>query len=318
MHRVVKTICGFLSKHLRETGVVAVSGGADSVALLRGLVEGGGCKLIVAHVNHQIRGDESNSDEEFVRSLAESLGVEFRSIRIDVSKEGGNLEAVGRRERYSFFERIAEEAGASWIATGHTADDQAETVLHRLIRGTGLQGLRGIALGRASEREPTRRIVRPLLFATRDDVLDYLASLPQPFRTDRTNTDPRFTRNRIRAELVPLLKTFNPKLVSVLGRLARQAAEDYAYLEQQAEAVLSEAEKPRAGDSLILDRGRLYEAPNAVVREMLRLIWRREGWPMGEMDFNQWDRACWLQRHDFPGGIQMRVTERVVQLRRQS
>jgi tRNA(Ile)-lysidine synthase len=126
--------------------VVAVSGGADSVALLRAL-RACGVPPTVAHVNHKLRGGDSDADEAFVRELCDSLGVPCVVKAADVAAlaTGANLEATARRVRYDFFAEVATEAGAAWVATAHTADDQAETVLHRLMRGTGLQGLRGIA-----------------------------------------------------------------------------------------------------------------------------------------------------------------------------
>src|SRR5262249_54909010 len=135
-----------------------------------------------------------------------------------------NREAHARRQRYDWLTKVAAESGIPWIATGHTADDQAETVLFRLLRGTGLDGLRGIAPIRALAGEV--RVVRPLLSATRQDVLDYLAGLGQDYRTDESNADRRFTRNRIRHELLPLLaRAYNPRVREVLCRLASQAAE---------------------------------------------------------------------------------------------
>ena len=169
-------------------GVVAVSGGADSVALLHALADAGAGPLTIAHVNHQLRGRDSDDDASFV----ERLGWPCRTLVADIRALGGNLEAAARRVRYDWFEQVANEVGATWIATGHTADDQAETVLHRLVRGSGLQGLRGIAPRRG-------RIVRPLLGTTRAELQIYLATKNQPFRTDTTNFDTQFTRNRIRA-----------------------------------------------------------------------------------------------------------------------
>ncbi len=146
--RVPAAVREFLTAHRVEgAGVVAVSGGPDSVALLRALAEVGAGPLTVAHVNHQLRGAESDADEAFVQELAVGLGLPFVSTRIAIPAEE-NLEGAARRLRYDWLNEIA--AGANWIATGHTADDQAETVLHRLIRGTGLQGLRGIAANKSS------------------------------------------------------------------------------------------------------------------------------------------------------------------------
>jgi tRNA(Ile)-lysidine synthase len=305
-------------------GVVAISGGADSVALLRAAVECG-ATVTAAHLNHQLRGAESDGDEAFVIELANALKVPVRTERIDVAGEGGNLEATARRVRYEWLAKIAAECGAGWIATGHTADDQAETVLHRLIRGTGLRGLRGVAEVRPLQSPPTAvgglSVLRPLLTLPRADLLAYLHSLGQPFRTDSSNADPRFTRNRIRAELLPLLRTFNPGIVDVLGRLSVQAEELFADLEAETAKLLADVELPRAGEMLILDAAKLEVVGEAKVRDVLRMLWDREGWPTNAMTFDHWKRAAAIAlglhpAADFPDGVHVRRTERVVQLRR--
>jgi tRNA(Ile)-lysidine synthase len=191
-------------------GVVAVSGGPDSVALLRSLLLETDRPLVVAHLNHQLRGEDSDGDEEFVRCLCEqwvTIGANLvcRTERCDVRglAGGDNLESTGRRLRYQWFAQVARESGASWVATGHTADDQVETVLHRLVRGTGLRGLTGIR--RRRDLESGILLVRPLLTVRRTDVLAFLGELGQRYRDDASNLDPRFTRNRLRHELLPLL-----------------------------------------------------------------------------------------------------------------
>lgn len=321
MGRVVDEVRRFLNRHgVGGPGVVAVSGGADSVALLRALVAVRTGPLTVAHFNHRLRGAESDGDAAFVAELAGSLGLPFRVGGADVAAvgAGGNLEATARRLRYGWLAEVAADVGAKWVATGHTADDQAETVLHRLLRGTGLQGLRGIA---AVRRFPFPLLLRPLLTVTRADVLAYLGELHQPFRTDSSNADPRFTRNRIRAELLPLLKTFNPDVASALTRLAEQAAEAHDVITEQARALLQRAERPRAGDTVVLDAAELIAAPPLVIRTALRLVWKREGWPTGDMGFDAWERAVEVATRnaggcDFPEGVSARRVGRVVQIGR--
>lgn len=308
----------------KAPGVVAVSGGADSVALLRALQMIYPETLTVAHINHQLRGSESDGDESFVRELASRLDLPVRVKSVDVAKEatGANLEATARRVRYEFFAEVAAEVGAGWVATGHTADDQAETVLHRLIRGSGLQGLRGIQPIRGLTplaHQPA--IVRPLLTITRADVLGYLGSLNQSFREDSSNTDRQFTRNRLRHELLPLLKTFNPAIVASLGQLASQAGEAFDVLEADAAQLLSDAELPRAGNWLIFDAAKLAEAHPYRVRELLRLLWQREGWSNSNMTADHWTRLVAIARGslsaaDFPDGIRARRAGRVVQIGR--
>jgi tRNA(Ile)-lysidine synthase len=364
--RVAVEVRRFVKVHgVGGGGVVAVSGGADSVALLRALIEAGCGPLTAAHLNHLLRGAESDADEAFVRDLAKFLGIGFRSTRIDVAKvaaeAGDNLEATARRIRYEWLAEVANEVGARWIATGHTADDQAETILHRLIRGTGLQGLRGIAPVLLEPNPPTSEepnppapfpkreggekkqsassspplsgeglagpgkrspIIRPLLTVTRAEILAYLASLGQSFREDVSNVDPRFTRNRIRAELVPLLKSFNPEVISILGRLAEQASEAHDVMVEQAKSILQRAERPRAGDRVILDQRELQKFPPLLVTSALRLVWEREGWPMGEMTTGHWNRAADVvfgkaKVLECPGKVRLRSVGQAVQLRRE-
>jgi tRNA(Ile)-lysidine synthase len=166
-------------------------------------------------------------------------------------------------------------------------------------------------------------LLRPLLAVTRADVLAHLAELNQPHREDASNADPRFTRNRIRHELLPLLKTFNPDVVSALAHLAEHAAEAHEVISTDAAELLATAERPRAGNTIILDAAALLAASRAVLREALRLVWEREGWPMGEMTFDAWDRAVEVATRnapacDFPGGVTMRHAGRVVQLTRRT
>jgi tRNA(Ile)-lysidine synthase len=305
---------------LRGPGVVAVSGGADSVALLR-ILAGWAQPLVIAHLNHRLRGDDSDADEAFVGALAESLGLACRSIAIDVAEaarqRGDNLEETARQRRYEFLASVASETAAAWVATGHTADDQAETVLHRLVRGAGIQGLRGIARDR--ELRPGLRLIRPLLAVTRADVVTYLREIGQPWREDLSNRDPAFTRNRIRHELLPLLRTFNPAIVDVLGRLAEQAGEIHGDVELGAAALLQQAELPAAGPLRIFRVDRLELASRHRVRAMFRILWDREGWPLDDMTFEHWKRVVAVAlgeetASDFPGGVSARRKGGVVQI----
>lgn len=335
-------VVGLVRRFLRSlpdvsAGVVAaVSGGADSIALARALDAArdphAPFALVLAHLNHQLRGRDSDGDEEFVVALHAQLTAAGRpnlllcrtrrDLAAQARAERANLEALARRERYCWLAEIARTYGISYIATGHTANDQAETVLHRLLRGSGLRGLRGIAARR--ELEGGLVVVRPLLTATRADILAYLHELEQPYREDATNLDPRYTRNRIRHELLPLLaRQHNPAIVRVLASLAEQAEETYRIEEAEALALLAEAELPRAGDLLIFDRRRLATAAGQRVREMFRLVWMREDWPLGGMDRAAWERLARvvfddLPAVDLPGGLHARRRGRVVQVGRRS
>ena len=290
----------------RTRGIVAVSGGADSVALLSALRGTG--NLVVALLNHRLRGEESDADEGFVRELAERWKLPCRVLRIDMAAEaaGDNLEAFARTARYRWFGELALELGAGWIATGHHADDQAETVLHRLIRGTGLQGLRGIAPIR---RDGTVPVLRPMLSVPRSELLAHLAESGQPYRTDSSNVDPRFTRNRIRRELLPLLRTFNAEVVAALGRTAAQAEEFFAEQKIEGERLLNGVELP-TGAGIVLDANRLGSLSEPAIRLVFRTLWARERWSVLAMTYAHWNRlakiALGAPGADFPGGIHVR------------
>jgi tRNA(Ile)-lysidine synthase len=308
--------------------VVAVSGGPDSVALARAVLEAREEQpVVLAHLNHLLRGTESEEDEAFVVALharfsACASPLHLERERLDVRelaiREGENLEALARRERYRWLAEVARRHGIRWVATGHTANDQAETVLHRLLRGTGLQGLRGIAVKR--ELEPGVGLVRPLLRTTRDEVLAALAEWDQPARRDASNDDLSLTRNRIRHELLPhLAEEYNPAVVEVLTRLAEQAEEAYREEESAFRDLLLSAELPRAGAVLIFDLQRLCAATRRLVRGAFRLVWAREKWPTAGMSYEAWERLADVvfaetQAVDLPGMIHFRRRDRVVQL----
>lgn len=209
---------------------VAVSGGADSVALLRLLLrlrDELGITLAVAHFNHSLRGAESEGDAEFVAKLAHAYGVEFVTAREDVGAEAQrqsrNVEDMARGLRYAFFERTVAAGRASRIAVAHTADDQAETVLAHMIRGTGPTGLGGI-------HQVAGAIVRPLLATRREQLREYLRAAGQPWREDSTNRDTSRTRARIREQLLPMLaRDFSPGVVERLNELARLSREEESF-----------------------------------------------------------------------------------------
>jgi tRNA(Ile)-lysidine synthase len=314
---------------LHTTGIVAVSGGPDSMALahlLVSLLQAGKLeRLVLAHVNHQLRGDESDADEAFVKSLPElwqQPNLTCRTLRIDVASiahaEHENLEGTARRERYRWFTQLAREHQAAWITVGHTADDQAETVLFRLLRGSGVLGLSGMAECRMLGDRVA--LLRPLLTVRRQALLGYLLARKIPYRIDSSNRDPRFTRNRLRLELLPRLETeYNPAIVDVLCRLADQAAELHADVSAQAAQLLTGAELPRAGEIVVFSAERMCQGSNNLVRETFRLVWQRENWPRGDMDFERWNRLVEivhgsLRAWDFPGGIHVRRVGGVVQI----
>jgi tRNA(Ile)-lysidine synthase len=206
---------------------IGVSGGADSVALLRMLVDLRGhlgIRLFVLHFHHQLRGADADEDQLFVAALAREFGLDFASDRADVAGEarrnGWNLEDAARRLRYQFFSCAAASHSLARVAVAHTANDQAETVLAHILRGTGPAGLAGIY-------PLAGLIIRPLLDVGRDELREYLSSLNQSWREDSTNVDTSRTRARIRHKLIPLLQNeFEPATVTRLARLAGHAREE--------------------------------------------------------------------------------------------
>ena len=224
-----KALCALRQYSLFSQGdriAVGVSGGADSVALLRFLAAlrpQFGWDLVVCHIHHGLRGAEADRDECFVRALAEQLGLPCAVSRIDAAalalRDHISVEEAGRTARYVFFAQTAGEGGR--IATAHTLDDSIETVLMNLVRGTGLRGLCGIPRIRGN-------IVRPLLDCTRAEVEDYLGALGQPYCTDSTNLTDDYTRNRIRHDILPRLCELNPNFPGAMARMLPRLAAQQA------------------------------------------------------------------------------------------
>ena len=227
----------FISQHTLiedgETVLVAVSGGADSLALLYGLHSLRtllNCYLHVVHLNHGLRQD-SDSDAEFVCQHTQKLGLPYTCQTVDLHRLNKqwklSIEAAGRKARYDFFDTVCEQTGATKVTLGHHQNDTVETILMNLIRGVGSSGLKGI--------EPIRdgKFIRPLLMCSRTDIETYLASIDVVPRLDSTNTDLRFLRNRIRHELIPFLEQkYNPNIKTGLKRTAEILGAESAYLDE--------------------------------------------------------------------------------------
>lgn len=253
-----------------DTILLAVSGGVDSVVMLDLFVELSqrqGQKLSVAHIDHQLRA-ESTADASFVQSLATAYGLPFFSEKISTREyaheQKVSLEMAGRTLRYQALEHLRRAAGADFIATAHTRNDQAETVLYRLLRGSGLAGLAGIA-------EKRGNILRPLLGFARADILAYAQSRELKWREDVSNADRTFPRNRLRHEVIPLLaKNFNRDLVGTLARTAKIAREAHSYMKLNGEAALLNVVKEQTTERIVLDIQQISEYNQFIHAYILR------------------------------------------------
>ncbi|MFQ5413867.1 MAG: tRNA lysidine(34) synthetase TilS [Phycisphaerae bacterium] len=283
---------GLLRKH--DTVVVGVSGGPDSMALLHVLMElnrSAGWRLNphIAHLNHGIRGDDAERDAAFVRAAADSLAVpctvDSRDIPEIARRESTGVEEVARRERYAFFERVCIRVNATVVAVAHHADDNAETVLHRILRGTGLRGLAGIPKSRPIRRGSEIRIVRPLLGVTRQRILAYLADNGVAYRDDRTNATSEAMRNRIRNVLIPQIEAdVNPQVRDALTRLSEQAHWLEEFLSETVQRTFETLIVSRTDQQLTLNAAALARKSRIVQTEIIRLAYASFG--LGEQDLS--------------------------------
>ena len=246
----------------------AVSGGPDSVYLLHALLELaprlGVMVAAVAHFNHKLRGEASEEDERFVAELAARHGVPFLCERAAVAEAVGNLEQAARRARHDFFFRLIQEGVANRVATGHTSDDQAETVLFRLLRGSGLAGLAGIL--------PVTRegLIRPMLDVTRAEVEEFLRARGIAWREDASNQDVRFARNRIRHNLLPqLAREWNPRISVTLSHLADLAREEDHWWQEEISRLAKDLLAVADG-GIEVEASKLAALPKAVARRVIR------------------------------------------------
>ena len=248
---------------MEDRVLVALSGGADSVALLRVLLRLG-YRCEAAHCNFHLRGEESVRDEVFVTRLAERLGVRLHKTGFDTegyaAGHGVSIEMAARELRYAWFRKLLGETGARVVAVAHHRNDSVETFLLNLVRGTGIDGLRGI-------RAVNGPVVRPLLCVDRKEILAYLEGLGQEYVTDSTNLQDEYTRNKLRLQVIPLLESINPSVVEGIGRTAERLAEVAGVYHR----AMSEAlRRVMPEDSVIDGEALLREpAPRPVLHEAL-------------------------------------------------
>jgi tRNA(Ile)-lysidine synthase len=305
----------------RDRVLVGVSGGADSVCLARVLKELG-YDFAIAHLNHGLRGRESDEDQEFTRALADKLGVQFFGKTVSLLRpspdatafglsrrplpEGeANLEALGREERRKFFQEIALEHGFKKIAVAHTQSDRVETFLLNLLRGAGSEGL--VAMGAVSGNT-----IRPLIETLREEIETYLKEQNQDWRTDSTNFDQGFARNRLRHAVLPeLVARFNPNLIQTLSRTVEILEAEDVWMAEQIDNWVEKNGTKEAGEFVLPVDG-LESAPVALVRRVVRAGLRAAGSDLRDVSFEQVETVRGLlspgksgKLVEIPGGLQV-------------
>lgn len=293
----------------KETLLVGVSGGQDSVCLLHilaGLQEKLDVGLHVAHLNHMLRGHESDADAEYVLGLAHRLGIGAtvgqERVRDYRREHRLTLEEAAREVRYAFFGHVASRVGAAAVAVGHTADDQVETILMRLLRGAGTLGLQGMQP--AAERdvaggEGTLRIVRPLLEVGRDRTASYCRQHGLMPRKDSSNVSPSHLRNRIRSELIPLLRSYNPRIDETLLRTSDTLGLEMDYFRKQVQLLWDRVVREEDA-SLIINATALERLHPALQRYLLREVVQRV---LGSLKDIEWNHIEQLRKAiDLPRG----------------
>ncbi len=314
--------------------LVAVSGGADSVALLRALAlladrRKFKLSLTVAHVNHHLRGERSDGDALFVRTLASQLRLPCHITGVDLESAPGNLEAAARRARYDALATLARESGTRYIATAHHADDQLETLLMRFIRGAGVRGMRGIAARRRLRHDDSSlklTVVRPMLAAERTDVVGFLNTLGQHWREDETNADTSLVRNRLRHEVIPLLKAIRADAPRRAVALGEHMGEMNRLLNEQAREALAEAGSAGAEgtepDGNRIDRAQARAMNPMVLTQMLRRSLMQAGVGRDQLPGHALHgvieavrgEAGGVRSFDFAGGAKVQVTASLVRV----
>jgi tRNA(Ile)-lysidine synthase len=259
--------------------VVSVSGGGDSVCLLHILVRWRkelGVELHVAHLNHQLRGAESDSDAIYVSDLARRLAVsatiERRNVAAYRDQKSASSEEAARDVRYNFLSEVASSIDASKVVAGHTRDDHIETIVLHLLRGAGITGLCGLqprSLLPYGEKGEQLEVVRPLLELTRQETLDYCHLYNLAPRSDSSNISPSFLRNRVRLELLPLLRSYNPSIDTALLRLADIAIDDISFIEEKASLLWKDLSSEQDG-IIYLDMSQMVALPRTMQRQIFR------------------------------------------------
>ncbi|MCR9296383.1 MAG: tRNA lysidine(34) synthetase TilS [bacterium] len=321
----------------RERLLLAVSGGADSVAMFRVILRmhGQASLVEVAHFNHLLRGAESDADEAFVQNLCGHHAVNCWIGKPEKNGPPIQSEDSARVARYRFLEQTAYRIGARYVLTAHTASDRAETMLHNLFRGTGLTGVRSIQATRNLGSELV--VVRPLIRCSRKNVIDYLAELGQDFRHDSSNRDVSFRRNQIRHEILPAIRSsYGDRLDERLLAFADEIAELEAWILGMAEQYLEQVEQllaERFGTvrqfgahdrEICLPRNQILPVDWPVLRSALSIRYHQLDWPLGKMSRGHWNTVRAMHQQtgnespslNLPGGLELSLQEDWLFIRR--
>ena len=318
IEQVLKTIRNYRMVNRGESLVVAVSGGPDSMFLLHALLrlknKLGISKVSACNLDHCLRGSESEEDSRFVRWEADRLGIECFQKKVNIAATKAktlSTEEAAREARYAFYEEAAAKAGANVIATGHTIDDQAETVLMRMVKGASLKGLVGIA--------PVRdvgalRIIRPLVEIEKEEIVNYLDDSLIRYRIDSSNLENKYFRNIVRREIVPFLESYNPRLKRSLFNLAEHLREDFEFIKHEKSKVTSRIATATKG-AIAIKLKDIVLQPAAIQKEVLRDSLEMAGGEVKKLSFRHWKEVDSLLKRkgkgfsaDLPGSIRVTRT----------
>lgn len=326
IERVLKTIRNYRMVGRGNTVLVAVSGGPDSVFLMHALAKLktklGISNIVVCHLDHGLRGRESAVDAAFVKDAAAELGLRAIIKRVDVRsmrRKDRSIEEKAREARYAFYRAAARACAADVVATGHTLDDQAETIVMRFVKGASLKGLAGIA---PSREEGSARVVRPLIELEKREIVNALRGERLAFRVDSSNLGDDYFRNTVRSAIIPFLERYNPRLKRSLSNLAEHLREDLEFISQaQARAAGSISGSAKGGVEIALKD--LVLQPRAVQKEVLRDCLERSGGEVKRLSFRHWKELERLvvvkgkgSSVDLPGSIRATRTATAVVFRK--
>jgi len=306
--------------------LLAVSGGADSIALLHGtlaLWPDAAQQLVVAHVNHRLRGADSDADADFVAKLAKSVGLRCELLTVEQgsvqANSRGSVEEAARNVRYDWLAATAKRLNLASVVTAHHMDDQAETILHHIIRGTGLRGLGGMRSSRPLGEGVS--LVRPMLAISQTEIDAVIATGRYEYREDVSNQEFQFTRNRLRAQLLPLLaQEFNPQVTRALVSLGQQAAASAQCLDELADQLLDKVILEAGPEICQLDADQMTQTGDGLLRHAFTQLWIRQQWPRQKMTSAHWQRLCTIVQtpsaasFQMPGPVDVRRSGNLVRL----